>query len=69
MSAAATKKKAGKKLRITQRKSGTGFSFKQKRTLKALGLSKIGRTREVTDGSEIRGMLARVSHLVEVEEC
>jgi large subunit ribosomal protein L30 len=69
MSAAATKKKAGKTLRVTQRKSGTGFSFKQKRTLKALGLAKIGRTREFTDGAEVRGMLARISHLVEVEEC
>lgn len=69
MNAASSKKKMGRTLRITQRKSGTGYSFKQKRTLKALGLSKIGRTREVEDGAEIRGMLTRVAHLVEVEEC
>ena len=55
-------------LRITQRKSGIGAPQKQKRTLKALGLGKLNRTVELPDRPEIRGMITRVRHLLEVEE-
>lgn len=41
---------------------------KQKATVAALGLSKIGQTVEQKDNVQIRGMINRVSHLVTVEE-
>ena len=50
-----------KKLRI-------GYKYDQGRTLKALGLGKIGRTVEQVDNPGIRGMIFKVQHLVEVEE-
>jgi large subunit ribosomal protein L30 len=55
-------------LRITQVKSGIGTKPKHRGTLRALGLGKIGRTRTLPDRPEIRGMVARVPHLVTVEE-
>lgn len=54
-------------LRVRQIKSGIGFSSKQKATLKALGLGRIGKVRHVNDTPQMRGMLFRVSHLVSVE--
>jgi large subunit ribosomal protein L30 len=60
-------KQAGKTLRVRQVKSGIGFAERQKATLKALGLSKIGRVREHPDNPQVRGMIARVSHLVVIE--
>jgi large subunit ribosomal protein L30 len=57
---------AGKKVTVRQVKSGIGFNRKQKRTLRALGLGKIGRVRELTDNDQVRGMIQRVIHLVEV---
>jgi large subunit ribosomal protein L30 len=65
MTAAA--KKAGSTLRVRQIKSGIGFDRTQKATLRALGLAKIGRTRSLPDNPQIRGMIAKVSHLVVVE--
>ena len=57
-----------KQLRITQVKSAIGRKADQGRTLKALGLGKIGRTVEQPDNPSIRGMVFKVKHLVEVEE-
>ena len=57
---------AGKKIRVRQVKSGIGFNRVQKRTLRALGLGKIGRERELADNDQVRGMIQRVTHLVEV---
>ena len=57
-----------KTLHVRQVKSGIGFQEKQKRTLKALGLGKIGRVRELPDNAQVRGMISRVIHLVRVEE-
>lgn len=57
-----------KTLRITQVKSSIGFKNDQGKTLKALGLGKIGRTVEQVDNPCVRGMLFKVKHLVEVEE-
>ena len=54
-------------LRVRQVKSGIGFSTRQKATLKALGLGRIGKERRVIDNPQIRGMLNRVSHLVAVD--
>lgn len=56
------------KLKITQVKSGISRKPKQRATLKALGLGRIGATREYTDNPQVRGMAASVAHLVTVEE-
>lgn len=55
-------------LRVTQVRSAIGTKPKTRGTLRALGLRGIGKTNEVPDRPEIRGMLARVPHLVRVEE-
>ena len=55
-------------LRVTQHRSAIGAKPKQRGTLRALGLGRIGRTHELPDRPEIRGMIARVPHLIEVEE-
>ena len=54
-------------LRITQVRSGIGTKPKQRGTLRALGLCRINDTVEQPDRPEIRGMVARVPHLVTVE--
>jgi large subunit ribosomal protein L30 len=55
-------------LRITQRKSRNGCDKKQLATLRSLGLRRIGHSVEHSDSPQIRGMLHKVRHLVEVEE-
>jgi large subunit ribosomal protein L30 len=55
-------------LRVTQRKSKNGSDKRQLDTLRSLGLRRIGHTVEVTDNPQIRGMLHKVRHLVEVSE-
>ncbi len=57
-----------KKLRVTYSKSAIGYNKEQKRTVAALGLRKLGQTIEQPDTPAIRGMIARISHLVTVEE-
>jgi large subunit ribosomal protein L30 len=53
-------------LRVTQVRSAIGTKPKHRGTLRALGLRGIGRTNLLPDRPEIRGMLARVPHLVDV---
>ena len=53
-------------LRVTQIRSSIGCKPKHRGTLRALGLRGIGRTNVLPDRPEIRGMLARVPHLVEI---
>ncbi len=55
-------------LRVKQIKSGIGRPPKQRATLRALGLKRINHTVIKEDRPEIRGMLAKVSHLVSVEK-
>ena len=55
---------AKKTLRITQVKSAIGKKYDQERTLKALGLGKIGRSVDQVDNP----CVFKVKHLVEVEE-
>ena len=55
-------------LKITQVRSAIGTKPKQRGTLRALGLGRIGKTNTLEDKPEVRGMLARVPHLVDVEE-
>lgn len=59
---------ADKKLKLTQVKSQIGRKYDQDRTLRALGLGKIGKTKELPDNESVRGMIFKVKHLVEVEE-
>ncbi len=58
---------ANKTLRITQIKSSIGYKADQGKTLKALGLGKIGRTVDQVDNPAVRGMIFKVKHLVKVE--
>ena len=55
-------------LKVTQIRSKIGIKPKQRGTLRALGLRRIDHTVEHADRPEIRGMLAKVPHLVRVEE-
>jgi len=55
-------------LRVTQIRSAIGSKPKQRGTIRALGLRRINHTVELPDRPEIRGMIARVPHLVTVEE-
>ncbi|HPG06610.1 MAG TPA: 50S ribosomal protein L30 [Saprospiraceae bacterium] len=56
------------KVRITQVKSGIDRSNRQKATLQALGLRKIHQSVEHEATPQIKGMVDRVKHLVNVEE-
>ena len=58
----------GDRLRVTQVRSAIGTKPKHRATLRALGLRRLGRSNVLPDRPEIRGMLARVPHLVKVEE-
>jgi large subunit ribosomal protein L30 len=51
---------------VKQVRSGIGTTPKHRGTLRALGLGRIGRTAVLPDRPEIRGMVARVTFLVEV---
>ena len=55
-------------LRVTQRKSRNGCDKRQLDTLRSLGLRRIGHTVEHEDTPQIRGMVHKVRHLVEVAE-
>ena len=55
-------------LKVTQTKSTIGTKPKQRGTMRALGLRGIGQSNTLPDRPEIRGMIARVPHLITVEE-
>jgi len=59
---------AQQKLKVTQVRSATSRGGKQSGTVKALGLKRLGDTVLHENRPEIRGMIAAVAHLVEVEE-
>ena len=59
--------KDSKQLRITLVKSVIGYSRRQKGTVKALGLRRMKQSVVQEDTPVIRGMIDKVSHLVEVE--
>jgi large subunit ribosomal protein L30 len=54
------------KIRIRQIRSGTGCPMEMRETLKALGLGKMQRVSERKDSPAIRGLIARIPHLVTV---
>ncbi len=55
------------KVKVTQVRSQIGQSEKHRGTLRALGLGKIGRSREHRESPELAGMLRKVRHLVKIE--
>lgn len=65
MAKAASKEKI---VRVTLVRSPIGYPKRQKATIQALGLRRMNQTVEQVDSPVLRGMIAKVSHLVEVEE-
>jgi large subunit ribosomal protein L30 len=67
---ASSKKKVEqpKVVQITLIKSPIGYSVRHKATIRALGLHKMNQTVKQVDTPTLRGMLAKVNHLVEVVE-
>ena len=55
-------------VRVTQRRSRNGSDKRQRDTLRSLGLRRIGHTVEHAESPQIRGMIAKVRHLVDVSE-
>ena len=56
------------KITVKQVKSIIGRPEYQRKVVLALGLGRIGKTREMNDTESVRGMVAKVSHLVEIIE-
>ncbi|CAB4717425.1 MAG: 50S ribosomal protein L30 [Actinobacteria bacterium] len=54
-------------LKVTQTGSSIGTKPKQRGTLRALGLGRIGKSRIHTDSPDVRGQIQKVPHLVSVE--
>jgi len=59
---------AVKTVKVTLKRSVIGEKPKTSATIESLGLRRLHQTREHADTPSLRGMLARVRHLVEVEE-
>ncbi len=55
-----------KEVTVTLVKSTIGSTIKQKANVKGLGLKKIGQSKTLVDTPEVRGMINKVSHLVQV---
>jgi large subunit ribosomal protein L30 len=55
-------------IRVTQVRSSIGSKPKHRGTLRALGLGRIGKSNTLPDRPEIRGMIAKVPHLISVED-
>jgi large subunit ribosomal protein L30 len=58
----------GKRLKVTQVASTIARPRRQELTVRGLGLGRIGRSRVLEDTPAIRGMIAKVGHLVKFEE-
>ena len=56
------------KLKITLVKSTIGAVPKHKKTVEAMGLTKLHKTVELPDNAAVRGQIQQVRHLVKVEE-
>jgi large subunit ribosomal protein L30 len=55
-------------IKVTQTRSSIGTKPKQRGTLRALGLGRIGKTHVLPDTPDVRGQLQKVPHLVTIEE-
>jgi large subunit ribosomal protein L30 len=64
----AARRPSEQRLVVRQYRSAIGAKPKHRGTLRALGLGRVGQGASLPDRPEIRGMLARVPHLVEVVE-
>ncbi len=64
----AKKAEQRKMVRVKQVRSGIGCPREMRETLKALGLGKMHRIAERPDTKEVRGMIRKIPHLVEVVE-
>ncbi len=62
------KSASGKTIKVTLVRSPIGYPKPQKATVKALGLRRLHQTVEHADTPALRGMLAKVVHLIRVEE-
>jgi len=56
------------RLRITWKKSAIGYNKNQKKVVKALGFRNLNGVVEHDDSPQIRGMIKKIEHLLEVEE-
>ncbi len=68
MSPKASQKKPAATVRIRQIRSGIGCPREMRETLRGLGLRRMHQVVERTDSRETRGMIAKISHLVQVVE-
>ncbi len=59
---------ATKKIQVTLKKSVIGYNERQRKTLVGLGLRRLNRPKVLTDTPAVRGMIAKVSHLVSVQD-
>jgi large subunit ribosomal protein L30 len=66
--AKASKKAAGKRLKVTLLKSTIGFNKTQASTVEGMGLRRLNHSVELPDTPETRGMIHKVRHLVAVSE-
>jgi large subunit ribosomal protein L30 len=57
-----------RKVRVRQVRSAIGYRDDQRQTLRGLGLLRRGAVRELSDTPAVRGMIAKVRHLIVVEE-
>ena len=55
-------------IKVTQVRSSIGSKPKQRGTLRALGLGRIGKSHVLEDTPDLRGQLQKVPHLIEIEE-
>ena len=56
------------RIKIHYYRSAIGFTEAQKRVVKGLGFRKLNATRELADTPSIRGMVAKIPHLVRIVE-
>jgi large subunit ribosomal protein L30 len=61
-------KPEAKMIRLTLVRSALGYTKRHKDTVRSLGLRRLHQTVEIADSPNIRGMIAKVAHLVQVEE-
>jgi large subunit ribosomal protein L30 len=61
-------KTANSKIKVQYYRSAIGFNVHQKLVVKGLGFGKLNSVREVSDTVAIRGMIAKVPHLVRIVE-
>lgn len=62
------KKTEGKVIKVTLVRSPIGFPRPQKATVRALGLRRLNQTVEHQDTPALRGMLAKVVHMIRIDE-